>query len=367
MPSSSNSHLSDDELHGYAEGDLDLATRLTAHLQACPPCRALADEYVRQQRRLNALGSSETLSSGSHCPDPNDWWKLARGLISGEDASSRLAHAAGCGHCGRILRQTIDDIQADIVTDESLLYSLPSSRPERIREQASRFAQAARTPAMPARRGMRRWWPAVAAVVIATGVGVLALRPPSINDVNRMLAQGYGENRQSELRFPGAPYGPVRQERGSLSTRPTPIMEAEVAIANGLSRDPADSRWLKLQGRELLFEWRYDEALASLTRARTLAPTDQSIGGDLAAAYFERAQARGDPADYRAALDLLSATIERDPNAPELRFNRAIVLDHLSLNARAVEEWKQFLKLEPAGGWADEARARMAEAQRKTL
>lgn len=367
MPGSSNDHLSEDELNGYAEGDADLVARLTAHLEVCPPCQALANEYRRQQRGLNSFWIKEMHSPGSDCPDPNDWWKVARGLISREDAGSRLAHAASCGHCGRILRQTIDDIEADVVIDESFIASLPSSTPDRIRQQATRFAQAARTPAVPSHRRIRRGWLVAAAVVIATGVGLLTLRPTSINDVNRLLAQGYGQSRPSELRFPGALHGPIRQERGSASGRPRPIIEAEVAISKQLSRNPADSNWLRLQGRELLFQWRYEEAIASLSRAKTLAPADPAIGGDLAAAYFERAQARGDSADYRAALDLLSASIEREPNVPELRFNRAIVLDHLSLNARAVEEWGEFLKLEPTGGWADEARTRLAESQGKTF
>ena len=193
-------------------------------------------------------------SPGSDCPDPNDSGEGGSGPDFARGCRLEMAHAASCGHCGRILRRARStDIEADVVIDEPFIASLPSSTPDRIRQQATRFAQAARTPAVPSHRRIRRGWLVAAAVVLATGVGLLTLRPTSINDVNRLLAQGYGQSRPSELRFPGALHGPIRQERGSASARPRPIIEAEVAISKQLSRNPADSNWLRLQGRELLF------------------------------------------------------------------------------------------------------------------
>jgi tetratricopeptide (TPR) repeat protein len=292
----------------------------------------------------------------------NDWWDVARGLVPPDDASSKLAHAGRCGYCSRILREILDDAGAEVATDDPFVHGLPSSQPDAMREQARRFVQAGlpagRRWARPALRG----WLIAAALVVAAVTGTMVMRRQAADRVNGLLAQAYAENRPSELRFPGAQYGPIRQQRGGGTARSASVMEAEIPISKGLSRDPNDYRLLQMKGRADLLEWRYDDAIDVLERARTASPGDSSVLADLAAAYFERAQAHDNRADYSMALDLFSTAIEREPKSPVLRFNRAVTLGHLSLGDRAIDEWKEFLRLEPGGEWANEARMRLAEA-----
>jgi tetratricopeptide (TPR) repeat protein len=259
----------------------------------------------------------------------------------------------------------LDDLREESVPEDISLEDLPSSTPDGMREQARRLAEAARTPGPPSRRRLPRLWLVAAAAVVVVVSGTMLLMRPAADQVSGLLARDYGEHRTSELRFPGAPYGPIRQERGGNAGRSQSLLEAEVEISQELSRHPADSRWLQLSGRVKLLGWRYDEAIANLSQAKTLAPEDPSIWADLAAAYFERAQVRDDQGDYHRALDLLSGAIERNPSASELRFNRAIILTHLNLMSRAIEEWNEFLRLDPTGAWADEARVRLAEVKNK--
>jgi tetratricopeptide (TPR) repeat protein len=259
-----------------------------------------------------------------------------------------------------MLRQTLEDLGAEVATDDPFIQNLPSSRPDAMRQEARRLLQMAQARPGRSRLPLPRWWPIAAAFAFVAVTGAIFLFRPAADHVDALLAQAYTEARPSELRFPGARFGPVRHERGEAPARSASMMEAEVAISKALSRHPTDARWLQLRGRAALLDWRYDEAIDSLNQVRTLAPDSLAVLADLAAAYFERAQGHDDSADYRVALDLLSTAIERDPKASELRFNRAVVLGSLSLNARAVEEWTTFLQLEPNGAWAVEARMRLA-------
>jgi CHAT domain-containing protein/tetratricopeptide (TPR) repeat protein len=97
-----------------------------------------------------------------------------------------------------------------------------------------------------------------------------------------------------------------------------------------------------------------DQAISTLERLATI---DPAVRGDLAAAYYSRAQ-RDD-----RALDLLRAlrwAREADPRHVETHFNRALVQHALGLTNEAVASWDEVIRRnEPH--WADEARRRRAQ------
>jgi CHAT domain-containing protein len=88
---------------------------------------------------------------------------------------------------------------------------------------------------------------------------------------------------------------------------------------------------------------------------------------DLALGYFERAERapNGRTADYAVAVQTLSSILQTHPDDRVALFNRAIALERLLHLREAIADWERFLKLEPSGGWADEARERLSTARNR--
>src|SRR5580698_7580130 len=103
---------------------------------------------------------------------------------------------------------------------------------------------------------------------------------PSLALTDQLIAQAYTEQRPIELRFPGAGYGPVRQERGendpsrSRMDLPPALLEAEKQIARRLATHPQDSGWLQAKARTDLFEGLYASAIQVLQQAEAARPED---------------------------------------------------------------------------------------------
>jgi tetratricopeptide (TPR) repeat protein len=196
---------------------------------------------------------------------------------------------------------------------------------------------------------------------------------PSLSSTNQLIAQAYAEQRPIDLRFPGAAYGPVRQERGesgpsrSRMDEPPQLLEAEIQIARGLARHPQDAGWLQAKARADLFEGHAQLAIDALQQAAALRSPDASLQIDLATAYFERAGTDPNPAqqaaDYALALQSLNAVLDKNPNDLVALFNRAEVYQQLKKYSEAAADWRRYLQLDPAGEWADAARQRLTEAQ----
>jgi len=363
VPELPRNHLSEEELQDYADG-AGLPAAVQSHLEVCSGCRSRAGDLRNQQLRIDALRSTETEAAGPGCPEPTAWLTVLRGILPQDEAANLLAHAAVCSPCAQRLRETAEDLATEPNPHDPLLSSLPSSLPGGMQAQAQKFAQAAGArQGRPFARDV--WvWAAAAAVIIGAVSGAIVIVRPTPARVNGLLAQAYEQRRWSELRFPDARYAPVRQQRGEAAVPTEAWLEAGDVISKELNRHPDDARWLQASGRAKIIGRMFDGAIADLTKAAAVLPGDASIRADLGAAYFERGQARDDVADFRSSLDFFSQAIERNPRRPALRFNRAVVLEHLSMYGRAESEWDEFLKLEPAGGWADEARARQAQLRK---
>jgi CHAT domain-containing protein len=90
----------------------------------------------------------------------------------------------------------------------------------------------------------------------------------------------------------------------------------------------------------------------AISTLESLAAVDPAVRGDLAAAYYSRAQ-RDD-----RALDLLHAlrwALEADATLVETHFNRALIQQALGLTNEAIASWEEVLKRD-VSDWADEAR-----------
>jgi len=222
------------------------------------------------------------------------------------------------------------------------------------------------------------WWqalfsgprPALAVAVLAVvGVsgwlGLRALRAPS---AEQLLAQAYTEHRTLEMRIPGARYAPMRIERstgGSSLDKSAALLKAEALIGEKLKKNPSDPEWLQAKARADLLDGNYASAVKTLQRALETKPDSPVLLTDLASAYFERAEAGSRAIDYGNAVETLGQALAKSPNDPVALFNRALVCERIFLYSQAVDDWEHYLRIDPQGEWADDARNRLAALKEK--
>jgi tetratricopeptide (TPR) repeat protein len=310
--------------------------------------------------------------NGISCPDETVWLEVAAGLTpSGVETEKLLSHAAVCPDCAAALARSVRTLSSDAVDGEDTTISkLKSSGAKWQRRTAEMIAgPAARR--SPWKKPLPVWLAAAATVAIG---GVLIWRLSAPQAPSPLLAKAYTEQRTVELRIPGADYAPLRLQRGSRGSRadrPAELSEADAAIRRHLDANPSDPLWLWTKGRADVLDWSYDDAIRTLSLAFDL---DASAGGrvkaeiliDLATAYFQRAEVEKNRAiDYNMAAEKLGQAIQYDPSLAVAFFNRALVYEKLLLYPAAIGDWNHYLSLDSHGSWADEARGRLAELERK--
>jgi tetratricopeptide (TPR) repeat protein len=295
-------------------------------------------------------------------------------LTPASQGQSLLAHAAQCDHCGALLRQATEDLGAELSPEEQTVLSrMESSKAEWQQDLAHRLG-ATTQPAVLPRPARRRWfalpaWSYAAAAVAAVAVVAVILwrvQPGGPDKAERLLAQAYTEQRTLELRFRGAGHAPVRLQRGrSRENRPAALPEAEALISRRLAASPNDPAWVAAQARFDLLQWNYEAAIQGLQRALALQPGSPDMLTDLASAYFERAEAVGLAGDYGSAVEYLGQALAKRPGDPVVLFNRAIALERMHQYQQALQAWEAYLKVDPQGDWAGEARQRLQDLRQK--
>jgi tetratricopeptide (TPR) repeat protein len=311
---------------------------------------------------------------GPECPEESEWPLVAAGLKE-TGVEALLRHAAECDHCGPLLRRSVEDFSDDLTAEEeTMLERLGSSQAGWQERVAGKLSKSQRRSGIGAwlsehlepARLVPKWAYAGAGLALAAAAsfwGLLRVQQPAIEN---LLATAYTEQRTLELRIPGAAYGPVRMVRGSGPSRmdrPQALLDGEARIARELEKNPGSSVWLQAMGRAEVLDRNYEAAIGNLERARAGQPASLTIMIDLAAAYFERAEVSHREADYGAAGELLSKALQASPDDPVARFNRAIVYERMRLYGQAIEDWRIYLRVDPNGGWAAEARKRLADVQ----
>jgi tetratricopeptide (TPR) repeat protein len=309
--------------------------------------------------------------NGISCPDETVWLELAAGLTpSGAETEKLLSHSSVCPECAAALARSVRTLSSDALEGEDeILRRLKSSGREWQRQTAKMIAGSG------ARRGWNRprpVWLALAAAITIGGVlvskAVFAPQEPS-----PLLAEAYTAQRTVELRIPGANYGPLRLQRGSRPSRadrPAELSEADAAIRRHLDANPSNPLWLWTKGRADLLDWSYEDAIRTLSLALDLyasagARVKAEILVDLATAYFQRAEIEKRAIDYNMAADKLGQAVQYDPSFAVAFFNRALVYEKIPLYPAAASDWRRYLTLDSRGPWADEARRRLAELERK--
>ena len=362
-----------------------------AHLKICELCRSRVQAQERAMDQLALLRHAPTAAPGAKCPPESVWIEIASGMTI-QDSEGHLSHATACDHCGRLLQQSFADVvEAMTPEEETLFLSLESSDTKWQKNLAVTLKGAVLLQKQKVTRSYRhRWWlstflaprslayAAVLAGVLTLGmwfairIGEESRLQGEKNSAAQLLASAYVERRVLEIRMEGAPYVPLRQDRGengdqNRMSRPA-LLKAEAETAQHLQSVPDDVEWLQASGRASLLE---DNASASetavtvLEKAHRLAPNDQSINIDLASAYLLRGQLTDRPEDYGVAADILARVLVVRPEDEVAQFNRAIALEKLLLKVQAKDAWQAFLKTHPASPWAPEAQERLTRLQQE--
>jgi CHAT domain-containing protein len=385
---SSDRHLTDQELDLLAGFDTRaLASSVQAgapdeeavlHLSDCQHCREELDKRVSAIGRLAALKIRSQSPRGPLCPPDEELMNLVGGITSQTRSSELMDHAVECGHCGPLLRQIVEDFSdSSTAAETTLLSQLGSNTPEwqtHLAQRLSgpshqRYEGAKHESALRQFVGWRWVAAAMAGLILAASVGWKLLPGPEAR-TQILLAQAYTERRVLEVRIPGARYAPLRVERNAGSSnldKPESLLKAEALIGENLRKNPNDSVWLQAKARADLLDGNYDSAIKTLLRALAEKPDSNSVllQTDLASAYYQRAESANRPIDYGNAIDILGKAIAQSPNDTVAIFNRAIVAEKLHLYNPAISDWQKYLKLDPNGPWADEARNRLRAIEEK--
>jgi tetratricopeptide (TPR) repeat protein len=342
------------------------------HLEVCADCRKEVADWRDWNQKVRLLRAGESSYQGWECPSIEELASFAAGLDV-SDGEHLLEHFASCDRCGAILRDGCQQWGEE----NAIVSSLSTATPEWQKWMGAKLLTASkaavsgqadvdRPPEFRSHRRPRLWWFAAAALVlIAVGAGWEWQR--RANDPARLLAMAYTVARPFDYRLPDRGFGPVRQQRSSSFSafdRPEPLVKAETEIQASLKNGQRQPEMLLLKGRAELIEGQYESAIDDLTRASELTPS-AAVLADLGAAHALRGDAEQRNFDYGHAIDLLLRALRLDPKNLDALFNLAITYEKVSMIDESIATWNKLLALEPAGPWADEARQRLAEVEKK--
>jgi CHAT domain-containing protein len=244
-------------------------------------------------------------------------------------------HISRCADCYAVVRETMATLRA--LEDEA-----PAATPLR-------------------RRGSPAYLATAAALILVGGGSWVLWRANRVHDeyaqAIRPLVEAVGPRRYSDARLTGGfEYGPRVRPRRSAGAASTPEERRLVSAANDIVAaarpdDSADLRHARAVAHHLLGE--DEEAVRLLEELAKNAGTAR-VYSDLAAAYLLDGDTDG--RDLAKAADASLRAVDKDATLPEALFNRALALERLGLHRQAAESWLAFLRREPRGDWADEAR-----------
>lgn len=381
-------HLNDDELDAlvWSQARVTNSERFYErtiaeardHVESCEDCQRNVRMHNSVQSEISKAAECSSIPAGPTCIEDSKWIRVAAGLLPEDETRELMKHSAQCGHCGPLLRNAAETLSDDATpAEEMLVASLRSARPE----WQSRMADTLKGTSKPGERtepsatrwtGLSSWLrPAfglatLPLLVTAVWVGIRMARPPS---ADQLLAQAYTDRRTLEVRIPGARYArPAGIERGeddSNLDKPASLLKAEALIAENLQKNPNDPAWLDARARADLLDGNYDSAIKTLQRALDAQPDSPQLLTDLGSAYFMRAESSDHAVDYGNAVEALGKALTKAPDDPVALFNRALASEKLFLYTETVEDWEHYLRLDPQGEWAEEARKRLAAIQEK--
>ena len=213
-------------------------------------------------------------------------------------------------------------------------------------------------------------------VVIGLGYGVWRVGFYQ-SDVDRGLAEltlAYKGDRPFKARITGFDYSaPPSETRGPGDKEKPDTIERQRAaaiIAKAVS-DNRNAESLYASGKASLVKKELEKAISLFEEAASLNPANANLQSDLGAAYLEMGRDILNR-DTTKGLELLEKSqkhlekaIELNPKVLEPHFNLALALEALVKPDRAKKAWNDYIALDPASPWTEEARSRLKELDEK--
>jgi len=274
------------------------------------------------------------------CPEPEVLAAFVAGSLSGRELKMTADHLRDCEDCREVLAD-IAHVDRDY---EPVAVSSPFRR---------------RWP----------WWLAVAAAAL-TGICLVLWKAldRSASPIQILVAAAPRGERTLEPRLTGGfPWAPLRVQRTNEHPLDAQQMKLVGAAGTVLEKTAHDSSP----------EGRHAAAIANLVAGRpkeagdllnglTANDSDPRFWSDLAAARYAQALRSDDPSQLAIALAAADAALQRAPQMPEARFNRALIVEHLGLREQALAAWHQYLQIDSASEWAREAKGHLASLAPKS-
>lgn len=272
------------------------------------------------------------------CPDPETLAAFVAGSLSGPELTMTAEHIRDCEDCREVLAAPA------LIDREYTGNVLPMLRQRRW-----------------------PWWLAAAAAAITAMAYLVVSRPWKAHDAAsiQILVQAMPrEGRTLEPRLTGGfPWAPLRVRRatsdGALDADQMKLVGAAGTVLEQTANDSSpEARHAAAIAH--LVAGRPAEAAEQLT-ALAGRESDARIWSDLAAARYALALQRDDTSQLAGALAAADMALQLAPALPEARFNRALIIDRLGLREQARSAWQQYLAVDPAGPWANEAKRHLSD------
>lgn len=383
------SHLSNGEIEvllqrtltgkAIPEVDREVFEKTQNHLNSCRFCQLRLQTQKETFKQFAQLKLDTPAESGKSCPPADLWTEVAAGIATPETEAA-LEHASNCDHCGPLLRQAGEELVEELTPEEEArIGKLQSSNPVWQQALAEKLSRMGVQKAVKPRPG---WIPEGFAIFlrpsrIALGASIIAvvasgiwfsLRLETGPSPERLIADAYREKRTIEVRIAGAPYVPLRQERGNepgFMSRPA-WLKASAEIAKRLAAHPDDIAWLQASGRVSLLQGDEDgteAALRTLEKAHRLDPNNASISTDLASAFIVRGQLLHRDGDFADAIEILKKEESSHRGDEVAEYNLALALEGLGCKHDAAAVWQKFLTNSAKSAWAPEAQEHLSRLQ----
>lgn len=292
--------------------------------------------------------------------------------------------------------EMIDDfLSGDLSTDEAAMFEknflVTDERRQKVRMGKAFRTYAERASAVPPRPipSPARWnWQqlfsspliraaAFAAVLLIAAVGVwrIFFYQSDVDKALVALNNAYREQRLIEARFTNQSYAHFRETRGGELNR-VDILERDRAKALLLVavKDNRTSAVQHALGKVYLAEKAFAAAIQQFEEALKSDPNNAQIYADLGAAFLEKGkqdktgpEPGKDQEEFARSREYLQNALELNPKLPEALFNRALVSENQLLTQQAIEDWREYLKVDPDSQWATDAREHVKRLEeRKT-
>lgn len=212
---------------------------------------------------------------------------------------------------------------------------------------------------------LRRSIIAAVLAIFALIAAMVVSRPRATSDnVQLFSAVTALSSRPIEARLTAMPYVPLPRTRGTETAIPSSLLRLHGIAGRILSKSNTDD--MHLRGVASLLSGNNVDAIRELESAAHSSPTNASVWADLAGARYEQGRVGDSPELMAGALAAADRAIEIDPRSVVALFNRALALDALHIEYGAERAYSDYLSIDSAGHWADEARERREALRQET-